>query len=115
MLNAEENKDKILHQILDIVKHIRLHNEFKPDVFCAQSLKKWIKNHEKYSANYRSILFTRLREVEDNPNNRIMYHQFHYQSASSEMKKIALSFEFDENYLPVEIIEYTDQYEQFFK
>ena len=114
LLNAEENKDQILHQILSIVKHIRLHNEFKPDVFCAQSLKKWIKNHETYSLNYRAILFARLKEVEGNPNNRIMYHKFQYQSASSEMTEIVLSFEFDENYLPVEIIEYTDEYDQFF-
>jgi len=114
LLNAKENKEEIIHQILAIVKHIRQHNEFKPDLFCAQLIKNWVKDHE-YGANYRPIIFTRIKENKNNPNHKMMYHKLQYQPASSQMKEIALSFEFDENYLPVEIIEYTDQYEQYFE
>ncbi len=116
LINATENKDEILHQILAIVKHIRHHNEFKPDLFCAQYIKSWVKKNEKYGVNYIPIVFTRLKQtIAENDTNKLMYHKFRYQIAYSSMKEVVLSFEFDENYFPAEIIEYIDDYEQFFK
>ena len=44
-----------------------------------------------------------------------MYHKFKYKPDTSSMAEIVLSFEFDMNFLPIEIMEYTKDYEQFFK
>ena len=118
LANAKENKEAVFHQVLEIVKFIRKYNKFDPDLFCAIQIKKWIKNNNKstYKLNYRAGKFTRLKNPSssDRASNFIMYHRFRYQSASSKMKQSALSFEFDANYLIVEIIEYKKDFDQFF-
>jgi len=108
VLNNEENKEEILHHILLMIKHIEKYNSFDEDVFCANYIKQWIKDNSKFNINYIAILFSRIND------NKIMYHKFRYQTASSKMKTVVLSFEFDDNYFPIEIIEYSDDLDRFF-
>lgn len=108
VLNNEENKEEILHHILLIIKHIKNYNSFDEDVFCANYIKQWIKDNPKLNMNYKSILFSRINDK------NIMCHKFRYQTSSSQMKTVVLSFEFDDNYFPVEIIEYSDDLDRFF-
>ncbi len=119
VLDAGDQKEKIIHQVLRIVKHIRKNNVFDPDLFCATLVKEWISEHETYKNNYRPALFTRLKESNANNSERassnLMYHKFKYQPKSSSMTEVVISFEFDPNYLPIEIIEYQKEYDKFFK
>ena len=108
VLNNEENKEEILHHILLMIQHIKKHNNFDEDIFCAKYIKQWIKENGEYNMNYIPILFSRIND------NKIMYHKFRYQIASSQMKTVVLSFEFDDNYFPIEIIEYSDDLDRFF-
>ena len=118
LANETVNKEAVFHQVLNIVKFIRKHNQFDADLFCANQVKKWIKKNEAsaYNLNYRPGKFTRLKLTNDTVinGNSIMYHRFRFQSKSSSMKQTALSFEFDPNYLFVEIIEYKKDFDQFF-
>ncbi len=108
VLNNEDNKEEILHHILLIIQHIKKYNSFDEDIFCANYIKQWIKDNSKLTPNYIPILFSRIND------NKIMYHKFRYQIASSQMKTVVLSFEFDDNYFPIEIIEYSDDLDRFF-
>ena len=108
VFNNQENKEQILHHILLMIKHLKKHNGFDEDVFCANYIKRWIKDNSKLTPNYIPILFSRIND------NKIMYHKFRYQIASSQMKTVVLSFEFDDNYFPIEIIEYSDDLDRFF-
>ena len=116
LINAGDNKETILHQVLKIVRFIRKHNKFDADVFCASQLKEWVITNEPYKQNYRSGLFTRLKEVtqDSTSKNTIMYHKLSYQKDSSQKTNCAISFEFDANYLVIEIIEYKKDYAKFF-
>ena len=120
LINAGDNKDVMLHQVLKLVKFIRKHNKFDADVFCASQLKEWVLTNEPYKQDYRSGLFTRLKETEkksttdSSSTNTIMYHKLSYQNNTSQKTNCALSFEFDANYLIIEIKEYKKDYDKFF-
>ena len=116
LINAGDNKETILHQVLKIVRFIRKHNKFDADVFCASQLKEWVITNEPYKQNYRSGLFTRLKEVtqDSTSKNTIMYHKLSYQKEGDKRNNSAISFEFDANYLIIEIKEYKKDYDKFF-
>jgi len=110
------DKETMLHQVLKIVRFVRKHNKFDPDVFCASQLKEWVTFNEPYNQNYRPGLFTRLKVVKEDStsNNTIMYHKVSYQKEGGKRTNTAISFEYDANYLIIEIKEYKKDYDKFF-
>ncbi len=110
------DKQTMLHQVLKIVRFVRKHNKFDPDVFCASQLKEWVTFNDPYKQNYRAGLFTRLKDVtaDSSSNNTIMYHKISYQKEGGERTNTAISFEFDANYIIIEIKEYKKDFDKFF-
>lgn len=114
-----ENKTALLKTILSICRYIRINNEFDETKISQMLVKEWILRNNDYSNSYKQISFSELHPISTTTLNEAkeevqiplgykLIHKFEYKAKDNTLVDQSLQFNFDLNFVIINITEYTN-------